>query len=60
MEKIYKIKEAAKLLGYSVKTLQRLDREGILKANRTVTNRRYYTEKQLLKFLKKDNDNDNE
>ena len=39
----YKLKDFAELLGVSVKTLQRWDREGILKANRTPTNRRYYT-----------------
>ena len=49
--KIYNISKAAKILGYSVKTLQRLDRQGILKAKRTITNRRYYTEEQLKKFL---------
>ena len=39
----YKPKSVAELLGISVKTLQRWDREEILKANRTPTNRRYYT-----------------
>ena len=39
----YKPKDFAKLLGISVKTLQRWDREGTLKANRTPTDRRYYT-----------------
>lgn len=38
----YKPKDFAELLGVSVKTLQRWDRDGILKANRTPTNRRYY------------------
>ena len=33
----YKLKDFAELLGVSVKTLQRWDREGILKANRTPT-----------------------
>ena len=37
----YKPKDFAELLGISVKTLQRWDREGILKANRTPTDRRY-------------------
>ena len=42
----------------SVKTLQRWDREGILKANRTPTDRRYYTYDQYLEFkgIKKDKD----
>ena len=34
----------------AVKTLQRWDREGILKANRTPTDRRYYTYDQYLQF----------
>ena len=46
----YKPKEFAELLGVSVKTLQRWDREGTLTANRTPTNRRYYTYKQYLEF----------
>jgi DNA-binding transcriptional MerR regulator len=39
----YKPKDFAELLGVSVKILQRWDREGILKANRTSTDRHYYT-----------------
>ena len=46
----YKPKDFAGLLGVSVKTLQRWDREGILKANRTPTVRRYYTYDQYLQF----------
>ena len=46
----YKPKDFAELLGISVKTLQRWDREGILKANRTQTDRRYYTYDQYLQF----------
>ena len=46
----YKPKDFAALLGVSVKTLQRWDREGILKANRTPTDRRYYTYDQYLQF----------
>lgn len=54
----YKPKEFAELLGVSVKTLQRWDRQGILKANRTPTNRRYYTYNQYLQFkgISKDTD----
>ena len=37
-------REFAKMIGRSVKTLQRWDRDGILVAKRTPTNRRYYTE----------------
>ncbi len=46
----YKPKEFAKLLNVSVKTLQRWDREQILIAHRTPTNRRYYTYDQYLQF----------
>ena len=46
----YKPKAFAELLGISVKTLQRWDRDGILKANRTPTDRRYYTYDQYLQF----------
>ena len=46
----YKPKDFAELLGVSVKTLQRWDRDGILKANRTPTDRRYYTYNQYLQF----------
>ena len=52
--KIYRIGQAAEFLGYTVKTLQKWDRDGILVANRTKTNRRYYTEDQLYSFLGKD------
>jgi len=46
-----KIKEVAKILNVHIKTLQRWDREGILKAKRTPTNRRYYTNEMLEEFL---------
>jgi predicted site-specific integrase-resolvase len=51
MNKTYKIGEFAKLTGYSVNSLQRLDREGKFKAKRTVTDKRYYTEEDLELFL---------
>ncbi len=44
---IYSISEFAELAGVSVKTLQRWDRDGILKADRSVTNRRQYTDEHL-------------
>ena len=40
----YTVGEFAKLIGVSVKTLQRWDRDGVLIAHRTLTNRRYYTD----------------
>lgn len=51
MEKIYKPREFSKLIGLSVSSLQRLDREKILIANRTSTNRRYYTMKQYEEYM---------
>ena len=42
----------------SVKTLQRWDRDGILKANRTPTDRRYYTYDQYLQFKGIQTEND--
>ena len=51
----YKPKDFAELLGVSVKTLQRWDRDGILKANRTPTDRRYYTYDQYLQFIRNKN-----
>ena len=43
--------EMAKRLNVTVGTLQKWDREGKLKAFRTQTNRRYYTEEQINCFL---------
>lgn len=44
MEKTYKLGEAAKYIGRHPKTLEKYDKKGILKAYRTKTNRRYYTQ----------------
>jgi len=44
----YKPHEFAEMIGVSVKTLQRWDGEGIFKAFRSPTNRRYYTHKQYV------------
>lgn len=46
----YKPNEFAELINVSVKTLQRWDNEGTLKAFRTPTNRRYYTYEQYKEF----------
>ncbi len=54
----YKPKDFAELLGVSVKTLQRWDRDGILKASRTPTDRRYYTYDQYLQFKGIQTEND--
>lgn len=47
-----KPKEVSDLAGVSVKTLQRWDSKGILKARRTATNRRYYYPKDLVSLFK--------
>ena len=44
---MYTIGEFAKRVGVAVHTLQRWDREGRLKAHRTINNRRYYTDEDL-------------
>ena len=48
---ILKPKEMAERLNVTVKTLQIWDKKGTLKAYRTPTNRRYYTEEQYLKYI---------
>lgn len=51
---MYNIRQFPNLIGYSVKTLQRWDRENILKPEtRTKTNRRLYTDNQLLEINNK-------
>ena len=47
----YTVGEAAEKIRRTVKTLQRWDRQGRLKAARTDTGRRYYTQVQLDAFL---------
>lgn len=56
--KHYKPNEFAGLVGVSVKTLQRWDRDGILKANRTPTDRRYYTYAQYLEYTGQNTERD--
>ena len=48
--KYLNVREASELLGVCVQTMQRWDREGVLKSGRTITNRRYYTLEQLQGF----------
>ena len=55
MEKIYKPKDISQILGVTVNTLQRWDREGKFPACRNAANRRYYTQEQLNRFLGKKN-----
>lgn len=54
---IYKPKEMAKKLNVTVRTLQRWDNEGKLPAKRSPTNRRYYTDDQLMQYLDEPTDN---
>jgi len=49
--KVYKPQEFAKMLGVSVSTLQRWDREDVLKSRRTPTGRRFYTDEEYNKFM---------
>ena len=54
---ILKPKDMSQKIGVSVRTLQKWDKAGILKAYRTPTNRRYYTEAQYLQYIGKKDDN---
>jgi len=49
--RMYTLGEFSKRIHVSVKTLQRWDRQGVLKAHRTASNRRYYTQEDLRKIL---------
>ena len=52
MESTISTGKAAKLLGVSVKTLQRWEREGrLIPIARTDANRRLYTESQIREFI---------
>jgi putative resolvase len=48
---MYTASEFGKRIHVSVKTLQRWDRQGVLRAHRTPTNRRYYTTADLESIL---------
>ena len=48
----YTTGEFAKKIGVSNRTLVRWEKAGILIAHRTPTNRRFYTEEQVLKYIK--------
>lgn len=58
--KRYKVGQFAKLLNVTVKTLQNWDKQGTLKAYRTPTNQRFYTEEQLNQVLNVSNSNQEE
>lgn len=50
MNNTYSPKQFGQLIGRTTNTLQKWDREGILKAHRSPTNRRYYTHDQYLAY----------
>ena len=50
MDNTYSPKAFGKLIGRTTNTLQKWDREGILRAHRSPTNRRYYTHDQYLQY----------
>ena len=54
----YKPHEFAKMIGVSVKTLQRWDNAGLLKALRTPADRRFYTHEQYEKYMKGNNNSE--
>jgi excisionase family DNA binding protein len=47
-DEMLSVGQAAKLIGYSVSTLQRWDRDGLLTAYRSPTNQRRYSRAELL------------
>jgi putative resolvase len=51
MKNVYSPKQFGSLIGRTTKTLQKWDRDGILKAHRSITNRRYYTHDQYLEVI---------
>ena len=51
MLRAYRPHEFGKMIGRSVQTLQRWDRVGILHAQRTLTDRRFYTHDQYLQII---------
>jgi putative resolvase len=50
MDNTYSPQEFGKLIGRTTNTLQKWDRNGILRAHRSPTNRRYYTHDQYLQY----------
>lgn len=52
-KEVYKPHEFSKLVGVNVKTLQRWDNKGILKASRTPAGHRFYTHEQYLEYMRK-------
>lgn len=51
MKNTYSPKQFGSLIGRTTKTLQKWDRDGILPAHRSITNRRFYTHDQYLEVV---------
>ena len=51
----YSLGEVAKFLSIHPKTLQRKDREGVIRFERTATNRRFLTREKLIEVLEENN-----
>lgn len=51
MKNTYSPKQFGSLIGRTTKTLQKWDRDGLLKAHRSITDRRYYTHDQYLQVI---------
>ena len=50
---VYRLSQFAKIVGYSLSGLRKLDESGKFKAKRTTTNQRYYDEGDVELFLKR-------
>lgn len=48
----YTVQKFSEIIGFSKSTIRRWDKEGTLKAKRTSTNRRYYTDKDVQDVLR--------
>jgi putative resolvase len=51
MKNTYSPKQFGSLIGRATKTLQKWDRDRVLKAHRSITNQRYYTHDQYLEVV---------
>ena len=51
MERLYTMKEASKLLGVTVRTIQRWDKEGKIRCVRTVGGKRRVPESEIKRIL---------
>ena len=58
-EKLYSPKEASEILGVHIKTLQKWDRIGVIKAHRTPGGRRKFSQSEINRLLNKSTSEDN-